>query len=59
MDDSPIEPTRPCPICGKAAMLRYRPFCSARCAQIDFGRWLKGSYRVETDESPEDGDAEH
>jgi uncharacterized protein len=58
MDDSPIEPVRPCPICGKPAALRYRPFCSARCAQIDLGRWLKGSYRIETDEAPEYGDAE-
>jgi endogenous inhibitor of DNA gyrase (YacG/DUF329 family) len=56
MDDSPIEPARPCRICGKPATLGYRPFCSARCAHIDLGRWLKGDYRIETDEAPEDGD---
>jgi len=56
MDDSPILPTRQCPICGKPAVQRYRPFCSARCAQIDLGRWLKGNYRIETDEAPDDSD---
>jgi endogenous inhibitor of DNA gyrase (YacG/DUF329 family) len=25
-----------------------------RCAQIDLGRWLKGNYRIETDEGPDD-----
>jgi len=36
--------------CGKPASPRHRPFCSQRCANIDLGRWLKGNYRVETDE---------
>lgn len=58
MDDSPILPPRPCPICGKPATSRHRPFCSARCAQIDLGRWLKGNYRIETDEPPDDGSDE-
>jgi uncharacterized protein len=54
----PTSPTRRCPICGKPPTPQYRPFCSARCAQIDLGRWLKGGYRIETDEAPEDADAE-
>jgi uncharacterized protein len=33
-----------CPICGKPAHQDYKPFCSRRCADIDLGRWLKGSY---------------
>jgi len=37
---------RPCPICGKPALPRHRPFCSPRCADIDLGRWLKGSYVI-------------
>ena len=37
---------RPCPICGKPAAERYRPFCSPRCADIDLGRWLKGGYVI-------------
>ena len=45
---------RRCPICGKPSAPRYQPFCSARCVDIDLGRWLKGNYRVETEERPQD-----
>jgi endogenous inhibitor of DNA gyrase (YacG/DUF329 family) len=45
---------RRCSICGKPVTPRHQPFCSARCADIDLGRWLKESYRVATDEPPED-----
>lgn len=38
--------TRPCPICGKAASLDHRPFCSRRCADVDLHRWLSGSYTI-------------
>jgi endogenous inhibitor of DNA gyrase (YacG/DUF329 family) len=24
----------------------HRPFCSARCAEVDLGRWLTEQYRV-------------
>jgi hypothetical protein len=54
----PRSADRPCPICGKPAQPQYRPFCSARCAQIDLGRWLKGNYRIPTEEAPEDSDEE-
>ena len=37
---------KPCAICGKPAVARYKPFCSARCADIDLGRWLKGTYVI-------------
>jgi endogenous inhibitor of DNA gyrase (YacG/DUF329 family) len=47
-----------CPICGKRAVPRHQPFCSGRCADIDLGRWLKGTYRVETEEPTEDGSEE-
>jgi endogenous inhibitor of DNA gyrase (YacG/DUF329 family) len=43
-----------CPVCGRPRVEAHRPFCSKRCAEIDLGRWLKESYRVETDESPEE-----
>ncbi|SMF83492.1 hypothetical protein SAMN06265365_15027 [Tistlia consotensis] len=43
-----------CPICGKPGIAAHEPFCSARCQQVDLGRWLNGSYRVETDEAPEE-----
>ena len=44
-----------CPICRKPALPDHAPFCSARCAEVDLGRWLKGMYRVPTDEAPTDG----
>ncbi|SDL63454.1 DNA gyrase inhibitor YacG [Aliiruegeria lutimaris] len=42
-----------CPICGKQGQEQYRPFCSKRCADIDLGRWLKGSYAIPTEEPAE------
>ncbi|MGC9369295.1 MAG: DNA gyrase inhibitor YacG [Paracoccaceae bacterium] len=44
-----------CPICSKKTDPNYRPFCSKRCADVDLGRWLSGSYAVPA-ESPEDLD---
>lgn len=35
-----------CPICGKPAAERSRPFCSPRCADVDLNRWLKGVYAI-------------
>ena len=35
-----------CPICKKPSHPKFRPFCSARCADIDLARWLDGSYRL-------------
>jgi uncharacterized protein len=35
-----------CPLCGAARAPEHRPFCSARCADIDLHRWLNGSYVV-------------
>ena len=43
-----------CPICGRQAVLEYQPFCSKKCADIDLGRWLKGTYVIHTNETPED-----
>jgi uncharacterized protein len=46
-----------CPICGKPRDPDYRPFCSKRCADVDLGRWLKGSYAIPvTEEDDEDGE---
>lgn len=48
---------RPCPICGKPAEQRFRPFCSKRCADIDLNRWLKGSYAIPVvEDDDEDGE---
>jgi len=35
-----------CPICRKAALAEYRPFCSRRCADIDLARWLRADYAI-------------
>ena len=35
-----------CVMCGKPQDAKFRPFCSRRCADIDLGRWLKGSYAI-------------
>ncbi|MCS6758687.1 MAG: DNA gyrase inhibitor YacG [Candidatus Devosia euplotis] len=39
-------PARKCPICGKAATVAFKPFCSTRCADVDLNRWLTGSYVI-------------
>ncbi len=35
-----------CPLCGKPADARFRPFCSRRCADIDLNQWFKGGYAI-------------
>ncbi|MBY0530471.1 MAG: DNA gyrase inhibitor YacG [Xanthobacteraceae bacterium] len=45
-----------CPICGKLASEKFRPFCSKRCADVDLHRWLSGGYAIPgTEDSDEDG----
>ena len=39
-------PGKRCPLCGKPADARWRPFCSKRCADVDLNRWLSGTYTV-------------
>jgi len=46
-----MQETRTCPICKRQIgegedTLRFRPFCSKRCGDIDLGRWLKGAYAI-------------
>ncbi|RVV99916.1 DNA gyrase inhibitor YacG [Mesobaculum littorinae] len=43
-----------CPICARETVHEYRPFCSRRCADIDLGRWLTGSYAVPSEEEGEE-----
>ena len=38
--------SRTCPECAKPSEHNYRPFCSKRCADLDLGRWLNGSYAI-------------
>ncbi len=48
----------PCPQCGKAVEWTpeapWRPFCSERCKLIDLGAWASESYRVPTQEAPDE-----
>ncbi len=43
-----------CPICGKEAAAKTRPFCSQRCKDIDLNRWLSGRYVIPG--APDDDD---
>ena len=53
-EDTPRE--RPCPICRKPAVEKFRPFCSRRCADVDLNRWFSGVYAVPgKEEEDEDG----
>lgn len=45
-----------CPICGKAVLPEYRPFCSKRCADVDLQRWFSGAYVIPGDESEPSGE---
>ena len=52
MSGRPPEPKK-CPLCGKPAEDRFRPFCSRRCADLDLAHWLKGTYAIPAREAPE------
>lgn len=46
----------PCPVCGKESSPDHRPFCSARCKDVDLARWLGGAYVITGDEvAPDSG----
>ncbi len=47
---------RRCPVCGAPPADEQAPFCSTRCAEVDLGRWLKGPYRIPTEERPGEGE---
>jgi endogenous inhibitor of DNA gyrase (YacG/DUF329 family) len=47
-----------CPICGKPSVPERRPFCSARCADVDLHHWLAGRYAVPGPDAPEGPDAD-
>lgn len=48
---APKEQGRRCPVCGRPAAERFRPFCSARCRDRDFLNWLDGRYAIPAQES--------
>jgi uncharacterized protein len=48
-----------CSICGKPVDTAFRPFCSARCANVDLQRWLVGGYTLSGDDRSGEIDDEH
>ena len=45
-DDARAVAGAACPECGRPTDPAHRPFCSARCRQVDLGRWLRGGYAI-------------
>lgn len=59
--DNPVVPSPrapECPICRKQPTVAYRPFCSKRCADIDLGRWVTGSYVIAGGDADSDEDGQ-
>jgi endogenous inhibitor of DNA gyrase (YacG/DUF329 family) len=54
---NPVKIVR-CPACGGDSVYAndnpYRPFCSERCKDIDFGAWASEAFRVPSEAPPED-----
>jgi endogenous inhibitor of DNA gyrase (YacG/DUF329 family) len=48
----------PCPTCGGDSIYAlsnpFRPFCSERCKNVDFGAWATENFRMPTKGLPED-----
>ncbi len=47
-----------CPICNRPTIADYRPFCSKRCADVDLGKWLTGSYAIPANGPDDAGELE-
>ncbi|WP_366656733.1 DNA gyrase inhibitor YacG [Fodinicurvata sp. EGI_FJ10296] len=56
MQSEPKKRAAACPICGKAASLATRPFCSNRCRDVDLARWFGEDYRIPAVEAPDESD---
>ncbi len=56
--DAPPIKTVVCPGCGGDSFYApsnpYRPFCSERCNNADFGAWASEAFRVSQQVRPED-----
>ena len=54
--DSDVKIVR-CPQCNGDSIYAgsnpFRPFCSERCKNLDFGAWASESFRVPTEAPPE------
>ena len=47
-----------CPICKKITSQAYRPFCSARCKDVDLSKWLIGGYVVANDDEADSSEVD-
>lgn len=52
-----------CPRCKKQIEYDqnnpFRPFCSQRCRDIDFGKWIEGEYSIPVeDQTPQNPDSD-
>jgi uncharacterized protein len=52
----PDRPVQKCTMCDKPVTEKFAPFCSKRCADLDLGKWLNGSYVIEGSDSPSSED---
>ena len=47
-----------CPTCGGPSVYApanpFRPFCSERCKNVDFGAWASEGFRLPADAPPDD-----
>lgn len=47
-----------CPVCEGDSVYApsnaFRPFCSERCKNIDFGAWASEGFRMPVDTAPDD-----
>jgi len=50
IESIPLSKGGKCPTCKKPSDLKYRPFCSKRCADVDLGQWLNEGYKIESEE---------
>ena len=39
-----------CLICDDTVDIKFKPFCSMRCKDIDLGKWFSEGYRIPTEE---------
>ncbi len=53
-----LQPSRPCPICGRPSVHAFHPFCSARCESVDLNRWLSGAYVIPAKEAGEGAESD-
>jgi uncharacterized protein len=51
---SAAKPLPKCPTCGAPADAKALPFCSSRCANVDFGNWFQGKYAIPAVDAADD-----